>query len=116
MNLNYSISLRRSLPSTHNIVLRCYEARRDLSLSEKIPVDRLQYVLYLEEGKEDICEFLFHSCLILNNQLTYAQDKHFLQLEVYAYENSQARFVKDFVKAWSKVMKLDRFDLKHNNT
>ena len=29
--------------------------------------------------------------------------------EVYAYDNSQERFVNDFVKAWSKVMKLDRF-------
>jgi catalase-peroxidase len=29
--------------------------------------------------------------------------------EVYAYDNSQERFVSDFVKAWSKVMQLDRF-------
>ncbi|MDC3359105.1 catalase/peroxidase HPI [Pseudomonadales bacterium] len=29
--------------------------------------------------------------------------------EVYAYDNSQERFVNDFVKAWSKVMQLDRF-------
>ncbi|MGH1541739.1 MAG: catalase/peroxidase HPI [Arenicella sp.] len=32
--------------------------------------------------------------------------------EVYAYDNSKQRFAQDFVKAWSKVMKLDRFDLK----
>ncbi|MFT7127145.1 MAG: catalase-peroxidase [Pseudoalteromonas tetraodonis] len=32
--------------------------------------------------------------------------------EVYAYKNAQERFVKDFVKAWTKVMRLDRFDLK----
>ena len=32
--------------------------------------------------------------------------------EVYAFESSKERFVKDFVGAWSKVMKLDRFDLK----
>ncbi len=31
--------------------------------------------------------------------------------EVYAYDGSQERFVNDFVAAWSKVMKLDRFDL-----
>ncbi len=31
--------------------------------------------------------------------------------EVYACEDSQARFVKDFVAAWVKVMNLDRFDL-----
>ncbi len=32
--------------------------------------------------------------------------------EVYAFDNSQERFVKDFVNAWTKVMELDRFDLK----
>jgi len=32
--------------------------------------------------------------------------------EVYAFDNSKERFVKDFVKAWSKVMQNDRFDLK----
>ena len=31
--------------------------------------------------------------------------------EVYACSDSQARFVKDFVAAWDKVMNLDRFDL-----
>lgn len=31
--------------------------------------------------------------------------------EVYAQEDSQEKFVKDFVKAWTKVMNLDRFDL-----
>lgn len=32
--------------------------------------------------------------------------------EVYAYDNAQERFVNDFIKAWVKVMKNDRFDLK----
>ncbi|WP_404827039.1 catalase/peroxidase HPI [Desulfuromonas versatilis] len=32
--------------------------------------------------------------------------------EVYAFDNAKERFVKDFVKAWAKVMQLDRFDLK----
>ena len=32
--------------------------------------------------------------------------------EVYAFDNSQERFVKDFINAWIKVMQLDRFDLK----
>ena len=32
--------------------------------------------------------------------------------EVYACQDSQQRFVIDFVKAWTKVMELDRFDLK----
>ncbi|MCP4522353.1 MAG: catalase/peroxidase HPI [Cytophagales bacterium] len=31
--------------------------------------------------------------------------------EVYATQHSKERFVKDFVKAWTKVMNLDRFDL-----
>ena len=32
--------------------------------------------------------------------------------ETYAFNNSQERFAKDFVKAWVKVMQADRFDLK----
>jgi catalase-peroxidase len=32
--------------------------------------------------------------------------------EVYAFDNSKQRFVNDFIKAWSKVMQNDRFDLK----
>ena len=32
--------------------------------------------------------------------------------EVYAQGDSKEKFVKDFVSAWSKVMNLDRFDLK----
>ncbi len=32
--------------------------------------------------------------------------------EVYASNDGEAKFIKDFVSAWSKVMKLDRFDLK----
>ena len=31
--------------------------------------------------------------------------------EVYSYDDAQERFVKDFVQAWTKVMRLDRFDL-----
>ena len=34
--------------------------------------------------------------------------------EAYAFDTSKERFVKDFVKAWIKVMRLDRFDLKHD--
>ena len=34
--------------------------------------------------------------------------------ETYAYDGSEQRFVDDFVDAWSKVMMLDRFDLKHD--
>ena len=32
--------------------------------------------------------------------------------EVYASEDSQSKFVNDFVSAWTKVMNLDRFDLR----
>jgi catalase-peroxidase len=32
--------------------------------------------------------------------------------EVYACEDGEEKFVNDFVSAWSKVMELDRFDLK----
>ncbi len=32
--------------------------------------------------------------------------------EVYAYDNGQEKFVSDFIAAWTKVMMLDRFDLK----
>jgi catalase-peroxidase len=31
--------------------------------------------------------------------------------EVYASDDSQQKFVRDFVAAWDKVMSLDRFDL-----
>ena len=34
--------------------------------------------------------------------------------EVYACEDSQDKFVKDFISAWVKVMNADRFDLKLN--
>ena len=31
--------------------------------------------------------------------------------EVYACDDAQSKFVRDFVAAWDKVMNLDRFDL-----
>ncbi|MBV9671120.1 MAG: catalase-peroxidase, partial [Acidobacteriales bacterium] len=31
--------------------------------------------------------------------------------EVYACDDAQEKFVRDFVKAWNKVMNLDRYDL-----
>ena len=34
--------------------------------------------------------------------------------EVYACENSEDKFIKDFISAWVKVMNADRFDLKLN--
>jgi catalase-peroxidase len=35
--------------------------------------------------------------------------------EVYAASDGEAHFVSDFVSAWTKVMELDRFDLKYRN-
>ena len=32
--------------------------------------------------------------------------------EVYACEDSKSKFIADFVSAWTKVMNLDRFDIK----
>ena len=32
--------------------------------------------------------------------------------EVYAGDGSQAKFMQDFVAAWTKVINLDRFDLR----
>ncbi|HEM7805011.1 catalase/peroxidase HPI [Burkholderia cenocepacia] len=34
--------------------------------------------------------------------------------EVYGSDDSQQKFVRDFVAAWTKVMNADRFDIKHN--
>ncbi len=34
--------------------------------------------------------------------------------EVYAGTDGQERFLRDFVKAWDKVMNLDRYDLRPN--
>jgi catalase-peroxidase len=31
--------------------------------------------------------------------------------EVYGFESAKGKFIKDFVKTWTKVMNLDRFDL-----
>ena len=36
-------------------------------------------------------------------------------VEVYAFDESKEKFVNDFIAAWTKVMQLDRFDLKHSN-
>ena len=33
--------------------------------------------------------------------------------EIYAQDDAAERFVHDFVAAWTKVMNLDRFDLKY---
>ena len=45
--------------------------------------------------------------------LVFGHDSRLRALaEVYATNDVKAKFVKDFVKAWDKVMNLDRFDLK----
>jgi len=34
------------------------------------------------------------------------------QAEFYAQDDNKEKFIRDFVKAWTKVMELDRFDLR----
>ena len=34
--------------------------------------------------------------------------------EVYACEDSETKFIGDFISTWVKVMNLDRFDIKKN--
>jgi catalase-peroxidase len=34
--------------------------------------------------------------------------------EVYASDDASEKFIHDFVKAWTKVMNLDRFDLRQS--
>lgn len=36
--------------------------------------------------------------------------------EVYASDDAKEKFVLDFIAAWTKVMKLDRFDISHTNS
>lgn len=36
--------------------------------------------------------------------------------EVYAQDDSREKFVRDFVKAWVKVMDADRFDLRQSTS
>ena len=33
--------------------------------------------------------------------------------EVYAQDDNKEKFVRDFIKAWTKVMNADRYDVKH---
>jgi catalase-peroxidase len=44
--------------------------------------------------------------------LVFGSDSQLRALaEVYACADSQAKFLRDFIAAWDKVMNLDRFDL-----
>jgi catalase-peroxidase len=47
------------------------------------------------------------------NDLIFGSNSQLRALaEVYAQDDAKEKFVRDFVKAWTKVMNLDRFDLK----
>ena len=47
------------------------------------------------------------------NDLVFGSNSELRSIaEVYASEDAKEKFVKDFVKAWTKVMNADRFDLK----
>ena len=51
-------------------------------------------------GPAPVCDLIFGS----NSELRALA-------EVYACEDSQEKFVDDFIMAWDKVMMLDRFEL-----
>ena len=50
-----------------------------------------------------------HSC---QRDLRFALPELRAPAEVYACADSEEKFVKDFVAAWTKVMNHDRFDLR----
>ena len=72
--------------------------------------------------KSDICEHFFEGKNRETGEVKWTASRADLvfgsnsQLraiaEAYACDDAQAKFVKDFVAAWTKVMELDRFDLK----
>ncbi|HNE93298.1 MAG TPA: catalase-peroxidase, partial [Chitinophagaceae bacterium] len=50
------------------------------------------------------------------NDLIFGSNSELRALaEVYASEDAKEKFVNDFVTAWTKVMNLDRFDLKNKS-
>ena len=63
--------------------------------------------------KEKIVKQTKLSGLGLRADLIFGSNSQLRALaEVYACEDSKPKFVADFVSAWTKVMNLDRFDLK----
>lgn len=49
-----------------------------------------------------------------SNDLVFGSNSQLRAIsEVYASQDAQGKFVRDFVTAWTKVMNLDRFDLAH---
>lgn len=66
--------------------------------SEFVAIDREQGKVVWKASRVDL---IFGS----NSQLR-------AQAEVYACDDANEKFINDFVKAWNKVMNLDRFDLK----
>ena len=69
----------------------------------------------------DEAEMLFHAHDRSNGQVRWSATRADLVFgsnsilrayaEVYAQDDNQEKFVKDFVAAWTKVMNADRFDL-----
>lgn len=76
----------------------------DMSYTWKSAGDNLYYIIDRKTGKmkwsATRVDLVFGSNSILRS---YA--------EVYAQDDAKEKFVKDFVKAWTKVMNADRFDL-----
>jgi len=73
------------------------------------PVDDTKEVF---EGKDRLTDAVKYTAT--RADLIFGSNSELRALsEVYAQDDAQEKFVNDFVKAWDKVMKLDRFDLKH---
>jgi catalase-peroxidase len=67
----------------------------------------------LFEGRERKSGVLQRSATVVD--LVFGSNAQLRALaEVYAQSDAEARFVADFVAAWTKVMNLDRFDLKNH--
>ncbi|MGS0746961.1 peroxidase family protein [Halpernia sp. GG3] len=75
---------------------------------EWIPQDSDEMIFNVNERKSGVTKFTATRCDLIfgsNAQLRNIS-------EVYAADDGQKRFVKDFVAAWDKVMMLDRYDVK----
>jgi len=73
------------------------------------PVDDTKEVF---EGKDRLTDAVKYTAT--RADLIFGSNSELRALsEVYAQDDAQEKFVNDFVKAWDKVMKLDRFDLKY---
>ena len=72
-----------------------------------VPVDETEEVFELRDRKTDEVKWT-----ATRADLVFGSNSQLRALaEVYAQADNQAKFVKDFVAAWTKVMNADRFDI-----